>query len=107
MRWADIGGAFGRRPVLVVTASEIIPVLNAVTCAPVTTSLREIPTRVPLGADEGLAEPSEAVCDALMTLAKSSIDTVPLGRLGESRIAEIDRAIARALDIRREHLLPA
>ena len=78
IRYADAGGTFGRRPVLIVTASEIIPVLTAVTCAPITTSVRAIPTRVALGPDEGLRELSEAVCDSLVTLPKSDIDTAPV-----------------------------
>lgn len=107
LRWADLGGGFGRRPVLIVTATDIIPVLRAVTCAPVTTSLRDIPTRVALGPPEGLREPSEAVCDGLVSLVKADIDTAPVGWLAEGRWGEVDRAIARALDIRRANLPPA
>jgi mRNA-degrading endonuclease toxin of MazEF toxin-antitoxin module len=107
IRYADIGGSFGRRPVLIVTASEIIPVLTALTCAPINNSVRGIPTRVALGPDEGLREPSEAVCDSLVTLPKSDIDSARTGFLDEDRIGELDRAIARALDIRRANLPPA
>src|SRR5438552_2886887 len=107
IRYADLGGGFGRRPVLIVTATEIIPALSAVTCAPITTSVREIPTRVPLGAREGLRRRSEAACEALMTVSKPDLDTAPSGSLDASRFIELDRAIARALDIRRAHLLPA
>ncbi len=104
IRYADVGGASGRRPVLIVSATETIPVLNAVTCAPVTTTLREIPTRVAVGAGEGLRRKSEAACEALVTLNKSDIDTAPLGSLDEARFVELDRAIARALDLRRANL---
>jgi mRNA interferase MazF len=107
IRFAEAGGGFGRRPVLIVTASEIIPVLNAVTCAPITTSLRGIPTRIALGPEEGLREPSEVVCDSLVTLPKSQIDTARTGFLDDSRFGELDRAIARALDIRLSNLRPA
>lgn len=54
-----------------------------------------------------MREPSEAVCEALATIEKDDIDTVPLGSLAASRFGELDRAIARALDIRRANLLPA
>lgn len=104
IRYADAGGGFGRRPVLIVTASEISPVLNAVTCAPITTSLRGIPTRVALGSDEGLRQDSEAACEALMTLSKADIDPSPIGLLHPARFTDLDRAIARALDINRAHL---
>lgn len=104
IRYADAGGGFGRRPVIIVTATEIIPVLNAVTCVPITTSLRGIATRIAIGSDEGLREPSEGDCDSLMTLRKADIDTARTGFLDESRIGELDRALARALDIRRTNL---
>jgi len=104
IRYAEVGGGFGRRPVLIVTATEIIPVLNAVTCAPVTTTVREIPTRVAVGPLEGLRRKSEAACEALVTLNKSDIETAPLGSLDEGRFIELDRAIARALDVRRANL---
>ena len=104
IRYADLGGKTGRRQVLICTATEIIPVLTTVTCAPITTSLYHIPTRLALGKDEGLKRSSEAVCDSLVTIAKSQIDTAPLGLLGQHRFVELDRAIARSLDIRRIHL---
>lgn len=104
LRYADVGGSFGRRPVLIVTASEIIPVLSAVTCAPITTSIRNIPTRVAVGPEEGLTESSEAVCDSLATIDKADIDSAPIGWLPRSRFAELDRAMARSLDIKKENL---
>ncbi|MGH9069028.1 MAG: type II toxin-antitoxin system PemK/MazF family toxin, partial [Acidimicrobiales bacterium] len=42
------------RPVLVVTGDEAITALNNVVVAPVTSTLRAIPTCVPLGRDEGI-----------------------------------------------------
>lgn len=104
IRYADVGGGFGRRPVLIVTATELIAALSAVTCAPVTTSVRGIPTRVELGRHEGIRRRSEAACEALITMRKSEIDASALGSLDESRLAELDRAIALALDIRRTSL---
>jgi mRNA-degrading endonuclease toxin of MazEF toxin-antitoxin module len=104
IRYADVGGGFGRRPVLIVTATEIIPVLNAVTCAPITASVRGIPTRMLLGRPEGLRQRSEAACEALMTLNKADIDSAPLGSIDDARFLELDRAIARAVDVRRANL---
>lgn len=104
IRYADVGGGFGHRPVLIVTATEIISVLNAVTCVPITTTVRGIPTRVPLGRPEGMRQKSEAACEALLTLRKSDIDSAALGSLDEARFLELDRAVARALDVRRANL---
>ncbi len=43
-----------RRPVLVVSRDEVIPVLNNVVVAPVTSTVRNIPTCINVGPAEGL-----------------------------------------------------
>ena len=73
-----------RRPVLVVTRSEAIPVLNRVLVAPVTRTVRGIPTEVPLDADDGLLEPCAASFDNLQPIPKSLL-TDRLGSIRDRR----------------------
>ncbi|NBV26435.1 MAG: type II toxin-antitoxin system PemK/MazF family toxin [Actinobacteria bacterium] len=50
--WADLGDTAGRRPVCIVTRDAAIEVLAAVTCAPITRTIRAraLPTELhPLG----------------------------------------------------------
>lgn len=70
-----------RRPVLVVTRDEVIPVLRNVVVAPVTSTIRDIPTCIPVGADEGIDHDSVATFDNLAAVPKSVL-TRRLGRLG-------------------------
>lgn len=70
-----------RRPVLVVTRDEVIPVLNNVVVAPVTTTVRDIPTCIPVGAEEGIDHDSVATFDNLAAVPKSVL-TRRLGKLG-------------------------
>ena len=70
-----------RRPVLIVSRDEVIPVLNNVVVAPVTTTIRDIPTCIPVGPDEGLDRDSVASFDNLAAVPKSVL-TVRLGALG-------------------------
>lgn len=70
-----------RRPVLVVTRDEVIPVLNNVVVAPVTSTLRHIPTCIPVGPEEGIDHDSVATFDNLATVPKSVL-TARLGELG-------------------------
>jgi len=72
-----------RRPVLVVSRDEAIPVLNNIVVAPVTSTLRAIPTCVPVGPDEGLDHDSVATFDNLAAVPKSVL-TTRLGALGPS-----------------------
>lgn len=54
-----------RRPVLVVSRDEVIPVLNNVVVAPVTSTVRSIPTCIPVGTDQGIDHDSVATFDQL------------------------------------------
>lgn len=100
LHWADVGGGYGRRPVCVLTRDAAIPVLDAIACATIARNVRRIRSEVLVGPAEGLPEESAISCDNLVTVPKSRIDAVPLGRLGEAKRAELDRALRFALDVR-------
>lgn len=70
-----------RRPVLVVSRDEVIPVVNNVVVAPVTSTIRHIPTCIPVGPDEGIDHDSVATFDNLAAVPKSVL-TIRLGALG-------------------------
>ncbi|NNC74155.1 MAG: type II toxin-antitoxin system PemK/MazF family toxin [Acidimicrobiia bacterium] len=70
-----------RRPVLVVSRNEVIPALNNIIIAPVTSTIRSIPTCIPVGADEGIDHDSVATFDNLAAVPKSVL-TRRLGQLG-------------------------
>jgi mRNA interferase MazF len=70
-----------RRPVLIVSRDEVIPLLNNVVVAPVTGTVRDIPTGIPVGPDEGIDRDSVASFDHLAAVPKAVL-TVRLGSLG-------------------------
>ena len=80
--WAESEGR--RRPVLVVTRSEAIPVLNRILIAPVTRTIREIPTEIRLDMEDGLPEPCVASFDNLQPIHKSFL-TARLGSIWHRR----------------------
>ena len=82
-----------RRPVLVVSRNEVIPAVNNLVVAPVTSTIRDIPTCIPVGPDEGLEHDSVASFDNLAAIPKSVL-TTRLGTLGPSG----RRRICEALD---------
>lgn len=77
--WAEIESA--RRPVLVVTRSEAVPVLTGVVVAPVTRTIRSIPTEIRLGTDEGLSTECVANFDSLQRIRRAAL-TTKIGELG-------------------------
>lgn len=60
-----------RRPVLVVTRSEAISVLTWIVVAPVTTTIRGIPTEIPLDPEHGLDVACVASFDNLQPIRKT------------------------------------
>ncbi len=85
-----------RRPVLVVTRSEAIAVLTGIVVAPVTRTIRDIPSEVRLGTDENLEVECVASFDNLQRVLRSSL-TSRIGNLGQRR-NELCRAMKAAID---------
>jgi len=85
-----------RRPVLVVSRDEAIPVLNNVVVAPVTRTIRDIPTCIRVGPDEGIDHESVVTFDNLSAVPRSVL-TRRLGALdrdGRRRICTALEALA-------------
>ena len=81
-----------QRPVLVVSRDDVIPVLNNVVVAPVTSTIRNIPTCIPVGPDEGIDHESVATFDNLAAVPKSVL-TARLGSLGLEGRRQIGNAL--------------
>ena len=86
-----------RRPVLIVSRDEAIPVLNNIVVAPVTSTIRDIPTCIRLGLDEGIDHESVATFDNLAAIPKSVL-TRRLGRLGPGGREKICTALEALAD---------
>lgn len=85
-----------RRPVLVVSRSESIPVLNNIVVAPITSTIRFIPTCIAIGSANGVDHDSVATFDNLTSVPKSVLTTRlgSLGGLGREDICAALRALA-------------
>jgi mRNA interferase MazF len=97
---ADLPKPVGRRPVLVVTRNSAIAVRSAVTVAPVTRTIRGIPTEVSLNRFHGVRTASVANCDSLQTIPKESLRRKSIGRLAPDELPALDRALRFALGIK-------
>lgn len=84
-----------RRPVLVVTRSEAVSVLTSIVVAPVTRTIRDIPTEVRLSEQEGLPVECVASFDNLQRMSRSVL-ALRAGDLGVRReeICQALRALA-------------
>ena len=93
--WAE--AEHKRRPVLVVTRTEAVSILTWIVVAPVTRSVRRIPTEVALGPGQGLASACAASFDNLQPIRRSLL-TERVGRLGQEESDEICRALRALAD---------
>jgi len=86
------------RPVLVLTREVVRPHLTNVTVAPITTTIRGLATEVPVGAANGLNQPSVVSCDNVQTIPASDLGR-HIGYLLASQESVLAEAIGNAFDL--------
>lgn len=91
IRWYRFARPDKTRPVLVLTRDSVIPYLNEVTIAPITSTIREIRSEVSLSASDGMPRECAINFDHLQTVSKSKVGglicTLSTRRLSEARTA--------------------
>lgn len=85
--WGEIAD-IGRRPFLILTRDAAIPVLNNIVCAPVTTTIRNIPSELSLGTADGMPKPCVASMDNIRVVPKSRL-VARVTRLRSDRLTEM------------------
>ena len=99
IRWYRFASPDKRRPALVLTRDAVIHRLGEVTVAPVTTSIRDIPSEAVLSMDDGMPRDCAVNCDHLQTVPKTRLGAL-LTTLSRERMHQVTEAIRFALDIR-------
>jgi mRNA interferase MazF len=84
-----------RRPVLVLTRSEVIELLHTVMVAPITSTIHGAPSEVIVGIEEGLKKDSAINLDHVQTVDKSKL-TRFVGTVGPPKMNSVCRALAIA-----------
>ena len=85
-----------RRPVLVLTRASILPYVNFATVAPITSSIRAIPSEVRLTEKDGMKSPCVVLLDQVQTIRKEALGKL-VARLSDEKMAEVRAAILFAL----------
>ncbi len=94
----DLGGRAGRRPALVLTRQGVIPHLNKLTVAEITTHGKGYPTEMALGQLANLPKPSFVELDNIQTVAKSRFVKY-LGALDAATMRTVGRKLILALGL--------
>jgi len=96
VRWYKFEKPDKSRPVVVLTRDSIIPHIGEVTIAPVTSTIRDIPSEVLLDKGDGMPRECAVNCDHIQTVAKAKIGGL-LTSLSAARMREIRTAIVFAI----------
>lgn len=86
-----------KRPVVVLTRSEVIDVRKLVTVAEITTSVRGLSTEIEIDHSEvGLDRPSVINCDGIHTIGQASL-AGPIGEVDDATLRRVCSAVSYAL----------
>ena len=101
VRWYTFKSPDKRRPVVILTRDSAISFLTGITVAPITSTVRDIPSEVYLTPDEdGVLSPSAVNLDNIQTVDKRKLGS-PLTKLAPERMGEVDSALCFALGVDR------
>lgn len=99
MRWFTFRAPDKRRPVLILTRNSALGFLTGVTIAPITTTVREIPSEVLLTPhDDGVQNGRAVNLDNVQTVRKGGLGSL-ITTLSSIRMEEVERALCFALGI--------
>ncbi len=98
IRWYRFKVPDKKRPVVILTRSSILEYLGEVTVAPITSTIRDIPSEVFLSESDGM--PSDCVInfDHIQTVSKNKIGSL-LTILSLERLKEVREAILFSLHL--------
>jgi mRNA interferase MazF len=98
IRWYKFLPPDKKRPVLILTRDSVLEYLGEVTIAPITITVRNIPSEAFLTKADGLPQDCAVNCDHLQTVSKAKIGPL-ITSLTPSKMIDVGRAIRFALDI--------
>ena len=98
VRWYEFLPPDKRRPVLILTRTSAIHFLNEVTVAPITTTIRGIPSEVVLGIEDGMSQDCAVNFDHLQMVPKAKIGRL-ITSLSKTKLTQAASAIWFALGI--------
>jgi mRNA interferase MazF len=97
VRWYKFKSPDKKRPVVILTRNSILEYLGEVTVAPVTSTIRDIPSEVLLSRQDGMLDDCAINCDHIQTVSKVKIGSL-ITTLSKEKLFQVRNAICFALD---------
>lgn len=85
-----------KRPVLILTRETALDYLSRITVAPITSSMRGVPSEMVLDQADGMKSPCAANLHNIMTVPKEKLGK-RIGQLSPERMLELCRAVRYSL----------
>lgn len=98
VRWYKFKHPDKKRPVVILTRNSILEYLGEVTIAPVTSTIRDIPSEVLLSRLDGMHNDCAINCDHIQTVSKSNVGSL-ITSLSKEKLSEVRDAINFALNL--------
>jgi mRNA interferase MazF len=98
IRWYTFKAPDKKRPVLILTRDSILEYLGEVTVAPITSTIREIPSEVFLSKDDGMPRDCAINFDHIQTVSKAKIGP-SITTISPRKLQEVREAVGFALGL--------
>jgi len=98
IRWYKFQPPDKNRPVLILTRDSILEYLGEVTVAPISSTIRDIPSEVFLSKEEGMLKDCAINCDHIQTVSKGKIGS-RITTLSSEKMDQVREAILFALNL--------
>jgi mRNA interferase MazF len=98
VRWYKFKHPDKKRPVVILTRNSILEYLGEVTIAPVTSTIRDIPSEVLLSRQDGMHNDCAINCDHIQTVSKSNVGSM-ITSLSKEKLSEVRDAVNFALNL--------
>jgi mRNA interferase MazF len=98
IRWYKFKAPDKKRPVLILTRDSILEYLGEVTVAPITSTVRDIPSEIFLTKQDGMTKDCAINFDHIQTVSKGKIGSL-ITTLSADKLERVSEAIQFALDL--------
>jgi mRNA interferase MazF len=98
IRWYKFRQPDKRRPILILARDSVLEYLGEVTIAPITSTIRDIPSEVPLSRNDGMPKDCTINCDHIQTVSKGKIGSL-ITTLSSDKMEQVREAVLFALSL--------
>lgn len=99
IRWYKFQPPDKKRPVLILTRDSVLQYMGEVTVAPITSTVRDIPSEVLLSKYEGMEKYCAVNCDHIQTVSSAKIGAL-ITTLSPETMEQVREAVLFALNLK-------